>query len=248
MKNIQKINFDTLSIEVTRRCNMACPHCLRGDAQDIDLNEAKLRVFLSQVESINSIVFTGGEPTLNVSAINAVLDMCKQFDIQVYGFYVVTNGKSISDEFLSAMIRWYSYCLSCGGEPECCGVALSKDPFHDKIYDENEALLSALSFYRPDDKNFFRNNPTLIDLGRARNLTACRKREIAVPSLEPEICGSSIFVPDSVIAFTVNGDVLCDCDYEYESTDDFKICDYDNAAEALAQIAEMNSFGEKCAV
>lgn len=26
-------------IEVTRRCNMCCAHCLRGDAENIDIQE-----------------------------------------------------------------------------------------------------------------------------------------------------------------------------------------------------------------
>jgi len=33
-----KYNVSNLMIEVTRRCNMCCDHCLRGDAQDLDLD------------------------------------------------------------------------------------------------------------------------------------------------------------------------------------------------------------------
>lgn len=32
-----KINTNQFVIEVTRRCNLACDHCARGEAQDIDL-------------------------------------------------------------------------------------------------------------------------------------------------------------------------------------------------------------------
>ncbi len=29
----------SLILEVTRRCNMCCAHCLRGDAEDIDMEK-----------------------------------------------------------------------------------------------------------------------------------------------------------------------------------------------------------------
>jgi len=32
-----KIEIEDLVIETTRRCNMACPHCLRGPAQNADM-------------------------------------------------------------------------------------------------------------------------------------------------------------------------------------------------------------------
>lgn len=31
---MKKYVFEGLTIELTRRCNMACRHCLRGDAQN----------------------------------------------------------------------------------------------------------------------------------------------------------------------------------------------------------------------
>lgn len=34
-----KINVHTLIVEVTRRCNMTCKHCLRGDAQSLDMQK-----------------------------------------------------------------------------------------------------------------------------------------------------------------------------------------------------------------
>ena len=35
---LSKVIFNTVIIEVTRRCNMSCPHCLRGDAQNVDMD------------------------------------------------------------------------------------------------------------------------------------------------------------------------------------------------------------------
>lgn len=37
-----EIYVNYLAIEVTRRCNMKCNHCLRGDAQNLDISTAVL--------------------------------------------------------------------------------------------------------------------------------------------------------------------------------------------------------------
>ena len=38
MKNRKPVELNSMAIEVTRRCNMACPHCLRGEAQGINID------------------------------------------------------------------------------------------------------------------------------------------------------------------------------------------------------------------
>lgn len=29
--------FDEIAIELTRRCNLKCAHCFKGEAQDVDM-------------------------------------------------------------------------------------------------------------------------------------------------------------------------------------------------------------------
>lgn len=233
-----KLAFDNLIVEVTRKCNMCCAHCMRGNAENEDLNLDKFAAFIKDVDSIGSVTFTGGEPTLNVNAIKFVLHMCKALEIPVYNFYIVTNGKEITAEFLNAMIDWYVYCIECGGEPELCGVALSQDEFHEDIDQENVAKLRALSFYRPDDKKTRSwKHTNLIDLGNARNIVSVPKRDPMryPPTVEP--LNDILTIYDGQITFTVDGDILFDCDYEYESTDEIKACDWTNAVETFDRMA-----------
>lgn len=44
-----EIYVNYLAIEVTRRCNMKCNHCLRGDAQNLDISTAVLSGIASSV-------------------------------------------------------------------------------------------------------------------------------------------------------------------------------------------------------
>ena len=235
---MNKLTFDNLVIEVTRKCNMHCAHCMRGEAENSDLNLDRFASFLKDVASINSITFTGGEPTLNVDAINSILHMCKTLKIPVYEFYIVTNGMEITSKFLNVMIDWYVYCIECGGEPEMCGVALSQNVFHAHIDPENVAKLRALSFYRPDDKKTRSwKNGGLINLGRARGLVSNPLRDPMRYPPDVDMYDNHINITEAPITFTVNGEILFDCDYEYKSTDDIKICDWNNAVEMFTRMA-----------
>ena len=49
--------LDRAYIEVTRRCNMKCAHCLRGPAQNIDLSFEEVDAFLDNFSFINQITY-----------------------------------------------------------------------------------------------------------------------------------------------------------------------------------------------
>ena len=256
----KKIHINSLALEVTRRCNMHCAHCLRGDAQNQDMDPAMVSTFLSQVDTIDSILFTGGEPTLNLPVIRQTLNVCKTLRIPVLNFYIVTNGKEVSREFLELMIDWYVYCIDCGGEVDFCGVALSQDRYHDPIAPENVAKLRALSFYRPDDKNT-RNwkSVSLIDLGRARSLTDEQAKGQKLSKRDPAWADElrlefqtddDIVITDNTITVTATGQVLLDCDYEYDNTDPLLLCkaeDFRTTVEShAAQICPFACDSETC--
>jgi len=66
---MKKVATDNLVLEVTRKCNMNCAHCLRGNAEDKDISFDLIDILLDNIDSINMITFTGGEPSLNVKAL-----------------------------------------------------------------------------------------------------------------------------------------------------------------------------------
>ena len=61
-----KYKFDIVDIEITRKCQIKCKHCCRGDAQNVDMSEEIMEKFISQCDSINYLTFTGGEPFCNI--------------------------------------------------------------------------------------------------------------------------------------------------------------------------------------
>ncbi len=213
-----KIGYDSLVIETTRRCNMHCAHCLRGDAENMDMKTETVDRLLETAEYIDNLTFSGGEPTLNLDIIRHVLEYVKEHNICVHQFYIVTNGKVVTDEFLTLMVKWYAYCIDNYGEEECCGVALSKDEFHEQIDGHNVALLSALSFFRPEDKNTDFSKAMLINQGRAEGLSPrdYRKRENLPETLYAEECGDGIYI-ESTLYLSCTGDIVLGCDHSYEN-------------------------------
>lgn len=89
---MEKVVFNQLTIEVTRRCNMACGHCLRGDAENVDLTNMDINDILDQAEAIGRLIVTGGEPVLNLRAIQHLVNEIARRGIPVMRGQIVTNA------------------------------------------------------------------------------------------------------------------------------------------------------------
>jgi organic radical activating enzyme len=220
---------------------------MRGKAQNKDLDLAKFDAFLDNVESIGTLTFTGGEPSLNTPAIKHILQSCKDKHVYVSSFYIVTNGKCVPDEFYQTILEWYSHIVETGGDTDLCSVALSRDNFHEELLDD-EAInkLKAFRFFYEDDKNTDWDRARLTNLGNARSLTAYNKQDPSYSTPDVTLNGNTLCINDCVIAFTCDGDILADCDYEYESTDNIKICDHLHAVDEFYKMATDPEY--ECAV
>ena len=221
MLHNKKLGVCSMAIEVTRRCNMKCPHCLRGDAQNIDMDHNHIDKILRDVDFIDTITFTGGEPTLNLDAIRYTLEVCKKRNIRVGSFYIVTNGKGSTRtilDFATLCLEWYAYCLEdiAYASDLTSGIALSRDIFHEPIPAVNEAILRGLSIFRKDKFNDFENG-TVINEGRAQELH-WKKRDSFNDELRVEEWDDYLCV-DGMIYLSVDGDIKTNCDIAFNNSD-----------------------------
>lgn len=219
---MNKYYIDSLVIEVTRKCNMACAHCLRGEAQKIDINTEYINNLLENVAGIGNITFSGGEPSLNIHAIEYTLQVCQERNISVGSFYVVTNGKTNALPLAIACLKWYAYC---DDQDEMCGLALSKDMFHDEVSRENENILRGLSFFRHDKFTDF-DRVKLINAGRAEELGGFDKIDVGYHNEEFSCFGDeeSGYTIETMIYLSANGEIRTNCDAAYDD-DEFTIGD-----------------------
>ena len=191
----KQVAVEHLVIEITRKCNMACPHCLRGDAQELDIREEYMDRLLDKVLSISTVTFTDGEPSLNVAAMESFLAKCKRHRIKPQGFYLATNGLAVTDRFLQACDSWDSYCMenicketgqsgllsykdavfmataAMDARKYCeSGVALSLDRFHAPIPAENIRRLMAKPYFAADKIVDERSDGGWLRMGRAEHM------------------------------------------------------------------------------
>ena len=163
-----EIHVEFLVIEVTRRCNMKCEHCLRGDAQNLDISTATLSEIAKHIYP-SSVTFTGGEPSLNVPAIKRYFELAERYGTMPNSFYVATNGAASKEQMRDlALTLLESYAKM--EEQDMCEVDVSVDMFHEAFRDnDNAKILSGLSFFgqgkqhsvKDDDLNW------LLNTGRA---------------------------------------------------------------------------------
>lgn len=140
---MDKMVIDSLVVEITRRCNANCAHCLRGCAENVNISRKAMRELFNNIKYVNTITFTGGEPSLYVRAIRETLNICKELEIEVGYIYVVTNGVKYSKGLINVMNDWANYCMKCMGynpylykdrdwyfSEGIFGLSLSIDEFH----------------------------------------------------------------------------------------------------------------------
>lgn len=104
-----KINLDSLAIEVTRRCNLKCPHCMRGPSQNIDMTKETMYAALHMFDSVDHICFSGGEPLLNPDLIIYALDIIIEEELDVHNVSITTNGQIFSKPLVDALNRFNRY-------------------------------------------------------------------------------------------------------------------------------------------
>lgn len=155
---MNKLYAKYLSIEITRRCNMSCAHCMRGDAQLIDIKQQYIKNVLKHFTSIHTLTITGGEPSLNPKAMVYILKILKRYNIHVYSFYIVTNGShtSMSKEFIDICSQLYDY-QECKESNEYM-LEMSDDRFHiNPLKSQVGTILAKYSFigFRNDEKFLF---------------------------------------------------------------------------------------------
>lgn len=104
-----RVAIEHLTVEITRRCQLKCAHCLNGDAQNVDMSAEIIDKLLDSVCSIGTLFFTGGEPTINLGGMRYFLDKIKSNNIALYKLQFITNGCEVSEDIINLIKEYYEY-------------------------------------------------------------------------------------------------------------------------------------------
>ncbi len=110
-----KLSIYFLTIEVTRRCNIKCGICMRGDAQNINIQKNYIDALFDlnnkdyKFHFIDNICFTGGEPTLYPEIIIYTINKIIDEELPVKNLSMVTNGQIFIPELVVAFNKFNKY-------------------------------------------------------------------------------------------------------------------------------------------
>lgn len=205
-----------LAIEVTQRCNLNCDHCLRGCSRNKNISYEVIDKILDNYAHISSILFTGGEPTLNVEAISYTIDQIKKRGISVGCFYVVTNGVQFSKELVWKLLEFYAYC----SEKDFCGLCISVDEFHQNLSQEAYDMYSGLAFFRNDKEHSNGWDGEIINRGNAMEY-GLGTFDKSIGEFSPDCAEmwDDHIQYDNILYVNVDGWVFFDCDLSYDMQD-----------------------------
>ena len=115
-----EIIYRELGIELTRRCNERCKHCLRGDAMDTDLSKEVIDALFdnNNIRLIENLYLSGGEPTMNSKALSYLVDKIIEKKVVVGTYRVIINGTYYEEEFGNAIRRLHEYIDRVGWNRE----------------------------------------------------------------------------------------------------------------------------------
>lgn len=208
-----------LMFEITRRCQLGCEHCLRGDAEPVDMSPYVIDEVLNGVTQIGNVVFTGGEPFLKPDLIHHFCDVVQTRGIEVDIFFIATNGmvfdeyNRLSSKSLSAIARLHQLVEY----PESSSVKVSRDQYHCYEYSmSSHSMLDILKLAYIDEVEY--DPKGIILMGRAAEY-GLGTRELNVPiSLDDveELVDADFYV-------TARGEVVWECNLSYELMDDISI-------------------------
>lgn len=203
-----------LVLEITRKCNMKCHHCLRGNAQNLTMSQEVIDAVFSKIDRVSSLTLTGGEPSLAVPVMNKIVEAIKNYRTEVDSFFVVTNGKIASRSMMHALVDLYT--LIDNSEPEMTGLVVSGDPYHEKV--EVPKIYEAITFFR-SSRHGPTNEECVIREGRAElNGIGGRDPEKA-KGWTVRRYNDSVDISEGEFYVAANGNVISCCDMSFARID-----------------------------
>lgn len=139
---IDNYKYEILAVELTRKCNLKCIHCMRGEPQNISITPQIIDKLFDNVNDCRFITIMGGETLLELDMLDYFVLKIIENKWNIEGFQLTTNGTILNDRVI--------LILSKLAENTNANILLriSKDQFHNINDSEN-----AFHYYSSQIKN-----------------------------------------------------------------------------------------------
>jgi hypothetical protein len=214
-----EIDFNSLELmfEITRFCNMSCPHCVRGESQRKRIKKEYIDSALQNVKYISTLSVTGGEPALAVDLIDYIREACNHYGVEFGDFWMATNGTVTTPKFFRAIERMYTDA----SQHDISGFRVSVDDYHDSINIWPFRNFFENLEYTLDSKIYLEEKGApeaeyLIGDGRAaENYYTTREVKHGLHLMQDGVLEGTIYV-------NANGYIISTCDISYNRMDNDK--------------------------
>jgi hypothetical protein len=231
------LNISDAIIEVTRKCNMNCEHCLRGDAQRKIIKDEYIYKFMQLIDNIGNLTITGGEPTLAMDSLEKIRECAVYGRADIGNVYMVTNGKSIH---VNELADWFHRMYQACTENELSAIAFSFDSFHVNILNWKQMEKQKRNYHRlaevlEEEYGLYENEGSgsivqkhsekgwnwdvMLAEGRAEEYGG---RETRLHMFEESDWGGSLHFSETELYLSASGWIVAGCDWSYESIDNNK--------------------------
>lgn len=235
----------TLEIIGTKKCNLACAHCMRGDAQNADISPETYDTIFDKFDVIENLNIGGGEVAVSPHVLNDLVESLEKHDTIVNEFALTTNATIASDEFIASLMRVKQYVnksassgVSLFRRPEVSNfhIVISTDDFHieemlKKGYTFEDFINNIIKFRQVFGDNSvelkYFSDFEVIDEGRGKNIEQTKqvKKYIQKP-LSSEFAITNIdkaSVITGMLAISTDGEVLPCCNLSYDNEKVFSV-------------------------
>ena len=107
LKMNKRYNYDSLTIEITRKCNLKCRHCMRGEAQNITLSTEVIDKIFEQVKDCRTLSLTGGgEALLEIDVIDYLVDKINANNWNTESIQLTTNGTIVDKKIINILEKF----------------------------------------------------------------------------------------------------------------------------------------------
>ncbi|MCI8472319.1 MAG: radical SAM protein [Clostridiales bacterium] len=213
------IKFKNLMLEVTRKCNMRCAHCMRGEQQDETMPTDTIQKLFEYVSEIEQLSITGGEPSLAPEPIRWIAYFAKSYSIKIGSFFCATNAGEYSKEFVDALNGLYTVCTA----PDKCILTISTDQYHSEADPKALSEYRKLSYYSTEkEKGFLPKGNILLEGRAAENNLGRFSKPFTEHIYDFDMHGWNMHIGDRIYINAL-GDVLLDPDLSYLNQTDENI-------------------------
>jgi len=175
--------INTIAFEITRRCNLKCKWCSKGEPQNIDISRGIIDKTLGEIQSyyINCIRITGGEPFLKPEIVEYLINQIIEKKIKVKMLHIISNATIKSEKIRDSIVNFIEYGNTIQNERKNIKEYFSDrlgDPVYAKAKNRDTMVALVLSTYEHHNNATLDNVYSFYDTIKSDNFILASQNDI----------------------------------------------------------------------